>query len=154
MSKVYLSLGSNLGDKEKNLRDAVLKIEERIGKVISLSALYNTAPWGFESENSFLNAAIAIETSLTPHEILIATQQIEKELGRFRKSVNQQYTDRLIDIDLLIVDDLIYKENDLVLPHPFMTERLFVMEPLAEIAPCLIHPVSGKTMKEILATLH
>lgn len=153
MSKVYLGLGSNLGDREENLLNAIDKIEERIGETLSLSAFYFTTPWRFESENAFLNAVIATETSLSPRQILTTTQQIEKELGRPRKTVNQLYKDRVIDIDLLIVDDLIREEDDLILPHPLMTERLFVMEPLAEIAPDLIHPLSGKTMKEIFTTL-
>ena len=102
-----MSLGTNLGDKEKNLRDAVHKIEEQIGKVISLSAFYMTAPWGFESDNSFLNAAVCIETELLPLEVLQKTQEIERELGRTHKSTGGVYSDRLIDIDLLMYDDLI-----------------------------------------------
>ena len=101
-----MSLGTNLGDKEKNLRDAVHKIEEQIGKVISLSAFYMTAPWGFESDNSFLNAAVCIETELLPLEVLQKTQEIERELGRTHKSTGGVYSDRLIDIDLLMYDDL------------------------------------------------
>lgn len=147
---VYLSLGSNLGDKEQNLHRAVQKIEERIGKVISLSALYATAPWGFQSAHSFLNTAVGVRTSLSPQQILNETQQIEKELGRARKSVNGCYSDRLIDIDLLLYGDWTLNEENLVIPHPLMTERRFVMEPLAEIAPDVVHPVLRKTIKELL----
>ena len=100
MAKVYLGLGTNLGDKEQNLRDAVQKIEEQVGNVVSLSAFYVTAPWGFASENSFLNAAACVETELSPLEVLQETQMIERELGRTKKSVNGIYSDRLIDIDL------------------------------------------------------
>lgn len=135
MAKVYLGLGTNLGNKEQNLRDAIQKIEERVGNVHSLSAFYATAPWGFESENTFLNAAACIETLLSPHELLTVTQQIEREIGRTAKSVNHTYADRLIDIDLLMYDDLVINEPDLILPHPLMHERRFVMEPLSEIAP-------------------
>ena len=107
MAKVYISLGTNLGDKEQNLRTAVQKIEEQVGKVISLSAFYITAPWGFDSEHSFLNAAACVETELSPLEVLQKTQEIERELGRTHKSVGGVYSDRLIDIDLLLYDDLI-----------------------------------------------
>ncbi|MDO4164405.1 MAG: 2-amino-4-hydroxy-6-hydroxymethyldihydropteridine diphosphokinase [Bacteroides sp.] len=136
----YLGLGTNLGDKEQNLRHAVRKIEERIGKVVSLSAFYATAPWGFTSENGFLNAALGVETSLTPHELLRATQAIEREMGRTHKSVGGVYADRLIDIDLLLAiqEDgalLSVDTPELKLPHPLMTERDFVMRPLREIAP-------------------
>lgn len=154
MAKVYISLGTNLGDKEQNLRTAVQKIEEQVGKVISLSAFYVTAPWGFTSENSFLNAAACVDTDLSPLAVLQETQAIERELGRTKKSVDGVYSDRLIDIDLLFYEDLVLSVTsptgaELNLPHPLMTERDFVMLPLAEIAPELVHPVFGKTMKEI-----
>lgn len=150
---VYFSLGTNLGDKEQNLRMAVQHIEERIGKVISLSAFYVTAPWGFDSDNSFLNAAVAVETDLEPLALLDITQDIEKQLGRTLKSAGGVYQDRMIDIDLLLYGDLIYKDERLTLPHPLMQERSFVMNPLAEIAPDLIHPVLDITMVQILANL-
>ena len=154
MSKVYLGLGTNLGDKEQNLRSVVQKIEEQIGKVISLSAFYVTAPWGFASDNSFLNAAVCVETDLLPLDVMRETQEIERELGRTHKSVNREYSDRIIDVDLLLYDNLILSVTsplgaELNLPHPLMTQRAFVMQPLAEIAPDLVHPVLGKTMKEI-----
>lgn len=154
MAKVYVGLGTNLGDKEQNLRDTVQKIEEQIGKVVSLSAFYVTAPWGFTSENSFLNAAACVDTDLSPLAVLQETQAIERELGRTKKSVDGVYSDRLIDIDLLFYEDLVLSVTsptgaELNLPHPLMTERDFVMLPLAEIAPELVHPVFGKTMKEI-----
>ena len=147
--KVYLGLGTNLGDKEANLYAAVRKINERVGKVISLSAFYVTAPWGFSSENSFLNAACCVESELLPLEILKETQAIERELGRMKKSVGDNYSDRLIDIDILLYGDLILHTPELELPHPLMTERRFVMEPLAEIAPEVVHPVLGKRLGEL-----
>lgn len=153
MAKVYIGLGTNLGDKEQNLRTAVHKIEERIGKIVSLSAFYATAPWGFTSDNAFLNAAVCAETSLPPLEILSITQSVEQEMGRTHKSVNGEYKDRVIDIDLLLYDDLILDTPTLKLPHPLMQERAFVMEPLAEIAPDVLHPVLKKTMQELYRTL-
>ena len=146
---VYVGLGTNLGDKEQNLRMSIKKIEERIGNVVSLSAFYATAPWGFSSENSFLNAAVCVETTLLPLQVLEETQRIERELGRTEKSVNGLYADRLIDIDLLLYDDRVMDAEGLILPHPLMTERRFVMEPLSEIAPDVVHPVLHKTMKEL-----
>ena len=146
---VYLGLGTNLGDKEQNLRMSIKKIEERIGNVVSLSAFYATAPWGFSSENSFLNAAVCVETTLLPLQVLEETQRIERELGRTEKSVNGLYADRLIDIDLLLYDDRVMDAEGLILPHPLMPERRFVMEPLSEIAPDVVHPVLHKTMKEL-----
>ena len=146
---VYLGLGTNLGDKEQNLRMSIKKIEERIGNVVSLSAFYATAPWGFSSDNSFLNAAVCVDTTLLPLQVLEETQRIERELGRTEKSVNGLYADRLIDIDLLLYDDRVMDAEGLILPHPLMTERRFVMEPLSEIAPDVVHPVLHKTMKEL-----
>lgn len=146
---IYLGLGTNLGNKEQNLRMSVQKIEERIGEIVSLSAFYVTAPWGFASDNSFLNAVVCVETPLLPLEILKETQAIERELGRTSKSVGGVYSDRLIDIDLLLCGDIIMDEEGLILPHPLMTERRFVMEPLAEIAPDVMHPVLHKAMKEL-----
>lgn len=135
---VYFSLGTNLGHKEENLRMAVSKIEERVGRVISLSAFYTTEPWGFSSEHSFLNAALGVETELIPDEVLKLTQEIEQEMGRTLKSVNGVYHDRVIDIDLLLgfSDDgtpIRIDTPDLKLPHPLMLERDFVMKPLREI---------------------
>lgn len=153
MAEVYVSLGTNLGDKDNNLRTAVRLMQERIGKVISLSSFYETVPWGFQSEHSFLNAAACIETRLSPEQLLLVTQQIERELGRTQKSSGNAYKDRLIDIDLLMYDNLQIHSDQLVLPHTLMTERRFVLEPLAEIAPETIHPVTGKTIRELLELL-
>ena len=152
---VYFSLGTNLGDKEQNLRTAVRKIRKQIGEVVSLSAFYATAPWGFSSDNTFLNAALCAKTALTPLEVLQTTQKIEREMGRTHKSVNAVYSDRVIDIDLLLcfADDgapVLLDAPGLQLPHPLMQERRFVMEPLAEIAPGVVHPVFKKTIQELL----
>lgn len=149
MAKVYLSLGTNLGDKKANLGGAVKLIKDRIGEVTSLSSFYATEPWGFHSPNSFLNAAACVETSLSPQEVLAGTQQIERELGRLKKSHNAVYSDRIIDIDLLLYDNVVLNTPALVLPHPLMTKRSFVMDPLVEIAPDIIHPILHKPLKEL-----
>ena len=133
MSTVYLSLGSNLGDRELTLRQAVSLLEERVGRVLRLSAFHETAPWGFSSDNMFVNAAVSIETSLSPRQLLVATQAIEKDLGRTVKSADGLYHDRPIDIDILLYDDLKMDEPDLKIPHPLMNEREFVKIPLREI---------------------
>lgn len=145
MHKVYLGLGSNLGDREANIREAIRLIGERVGTVASQSALIETEPWGFESKHPFLNGAILVETTLAPREVLTATQEIERELGktghhatrRSHSSPGTQestlYKDRPIDIDILLYDDLHLKEPGLTIPHPLMYERPFVMQPLREI---------------------
>lgn len=143
---VYLALGTNLGDKKGNIQTAIEQIELRIGKVIALSSLYDTQPIGFESENSFQNAACRIATKLNPLEVLEATQSIEREMGRKSKSVNQSYSDRIIDIDLLLFDNQIVEYPHLILPHPHLHERDFVLTPLAEIAPDAYHPVLKETI--------
>lgn len=131
---IYLSLGSNLGDKEGNILRAYALIEQRIGHIARKSSLHRTAPWGFESSNDFLNSVIAIETSLTPRELLTETQRIEREIGRTAKtSADGTYQDRLIDIDILIYNDLIIDEPDLQIPHPLMNQRDFVLNPLKEV---------------------
>lgn len=149
MSTVYLGLGTNLGDKEVQLRTAVNEIEKRIGRVMTLSAFYTTIPWGFTSEHTFLNAACAVETFLDPYELLSVTQDIEKNLGRKHKSVDHHYADRLIDIDILFFDQIIIHEADLQIPHPLLTKRGFVLKPLVEIAPDLVHPINHLTIRKL-----
>ena len=150
MAIAYLGLGTNLGNKDENLNGAVEYIRERVGRINSLSAFYVTEPWGFKSENSFLNAVCSVATDISPIELLYITKEIEKEMGRNKKSVDKIYSDRIIDIDILLYDDLIMQSEELTIPHPLMTERDFVMIPLAEIAPELVHPVLKKKMKEFL----
>ena len=134
---MYLGLGSNLGNRRALLKRAVRLIGERVGEVTRQSTFIETEPWGFDSANKFLNAVIRCETDMTPREVLEATQQIEREMGR-QKIVhgtlsNRTYTDRPIDIDILLYDDLTVDEPDLIIPHPLMHERDFVMIPLKEI---------------------
>lgn len=133
MHQVYLSLGTNLGNRKRNIREAIEKIEELVGEVIRQSALYETKPWGFSSPNDFINACVLVITSLAPRQLLESLQRIEKEMGRMEKSVNGKYHDRIIDIDILLFDDLKINAPDLVIPHPLMEEREFVMKPLREI---------------------
>ena len=128
-------------------------LAERAGDIPVLSDFYETVSWGYQSAHSFLNVAVQMETSLSPHELLSVTQQIERELGRIAKSKDQKYTDRIIDIDILLYDDLILQTPDLVLPHPLMHKRLFVMQPLAGIAPDIMHPVLNRSIKELYQAL-
>lgn len=131
---VYLALGTNLGNKEKNLNDAITLIGKEIGKVVKVASFLETKPEGFVSENNFLNTAIECSTYLSPRQLLEKTKQIEVEMGRTIKSQNGIYHDRIIDIDILIYDSLSIHDDDLVIPHPRMKERNFVMIPLREIA--------------------
>ena len=149
MAIAYLALGTNIGNKRRNMITAAALLAERVGDVLALSGFYETEPWGFQSENTFLNAALQLDTSLSPLELLKATQEIEIEMGRTQKSTGA-YHDRIIDIDILLYDNLVLQTPELTLPHPLMHERLFVMEPLAEIAPNVIHPVFKKPVISLL----
>jgi 2-amino-4-hydroxy-6-hydroxymethyldihydropteridine diphosphokinase len=142
--QVYLGLGSNLGDREGNIRKAIALLHERVGEVVRQSSLIETVPWGFESEHRFLNGVILCETTLTPRQVLKATQKIERELGKTKAHATKRqlsmsnsqfptFKDRPIDIDILLYDDWKVEEPDLKIPHPLMRERDFVMIPLKEI---------------------
>jgi len=145
---VYLALGTNLGDRQFNLQEARTLIAGKIGSFSAISSIYETEPWGFESENQFLNQVVAVETDLNPLEILNLTKEIERQIGRKEKTVHS-YQDRLIDIDLILYGDTVLNTERLQLPHPLFHKRRFVLEPLNEIAPGLVHPVLGKTMEEL-----
>lgn len=131
--KVYLGLGSNLGNRKAILNEAIFLIQKRVGEVVRQSSFLETEPWGFTSHNKFLNACICVNTQYSPRQILKTTQAIEKDMGRCHKTVNHQYHDRIIDIDILMIDDLNIDDSDLKVPHPLMKERDFVMIPLKEI---------------------
>ena len=135
MATLYLSLGTNLGDRPKNLTSALKLIGKKVGTVVSTSDVMETDPWGFESSNRFLNMVAKVETDMQPIDVLHATQEIERKLGRTKKSVNREYQDRLIDIDILLYDNLVMNTPELTIPHPLMYEREFVMKPLLQIAP-------------------
>jgi 2-amino-4-hydroxy-6-hydroxymethyldihydropteridine diphosphokinase len=148
MKKVFLGLGSNLGDRAGNLTDARIRIESTLGSVISVSSIYETKPWGFKSDTEFLNMVICIETDLAPSGLLGRILMIESQLGRIR--CEDKYSSRKIDIDILLYDNEIVNEVALKIPHPHMHERRFVLTPLAEIAPGLIHPVLNKKITTLL----
>lgn len=151
---VFLGLGTNLGDKQENIFRALKYLNERVGMVIVHSSFYVTKPEGFDSPNDFLNTTCLIMTSLSPRELLYATKQIEIDMGRSSKSEKGIYYDRIIDIDILLYDDMIMEDDDLVLPHPHLHERSFVLDPLVEIAGQYIHPILNKTITELQAELN
>ena len=129
----YLGLGSNIGNRKRNMRDAIQYLESIVGTLVRQSDLFETEPWGFDSPNLFINMCVCMETPLSPRQLLEATQPIEKKMGRTSKSEAGEYADRIIDIDILIYDDLKINDGDLVIPHPLMHERDFVMIPLRQI---------------------
>ena len=132
--KCFLSLGTNLGNKQKNLQTAIRHIAKKVGKVVAQSSVIETEPWGFVSENTFLNMVIKVETTLSPLVVLKKTQQIEKLMGRIKKT-NDAYHDRIIDIDIILYDNITLYTPELKLPHPLFRQRDFVLKPLCEIAP-------------------
>lgn len=152
METAYLALGTNLGDKVQNLNKAVEEIGKRIGKVISLSAYYASEPWGFDSVNNFVNAVVGVETKLDAKELLAQTQEIELDLGRQEKSKAEQYTDRIIDIDILILGKQIIDSPELKIPHPHILDRDFVYIPLLEIAPSILIPNTQSPLKSLIQT--
>ena len=149
--RVFLSLGTNIGNKEENLTRAIELLSLALGKCIAVSQYIETAPWGFKSENSFLNCAVEYDTELSPEKLLDTTEEIERTMGRTQKSTAGNYHDRIIDIDILLCDGQVIETPRLTVPHPLMHKRTFVLAPLAEIAPDAIHPTSGKSISELLA---
>lgn len=147
MNTAYLLTGSNVGNREKYLAEARQEINESCGKIIKASSLYETAAWGKTDQPSFLNQALAVETSLKAEQLIRAILNIEKKMGRIRK---EKYGSRIIDIDILLFNEEIYSGPSLVIPHPEMQNRRFVLEPLTEIAPTIIHPVFKKSIADLL----
>jgi len=147
MNKVFLGLGGNLGNRETYLSQAIKQINLEIGTVLNISDIFESEPWGFEHHIPFLNQVIEVETKLEALCVLDKCQQIEKSLGRER--FLDGYRPRTIDIDVLFYNDFIYSLPPLIIPHKLLHQRMFVLEPMAQIAPDLVHPLFGISVKEL-----
>jgi 2-amino-4-hydroxy-6-hydroxymethyldihydropteridine diphosphokinase len=147
MHTVYLLTGSNLGDSTAYLAEAAKQIEQKVGKIVRRSSLYETEPWGITNQPAFLNQALVVETSLQPAPLMEILLHIETEMGRKR---GEKYGPRTIDIDQLFYDDQIIQAISLIIPHPEIQHRRFVLAPLCEIAPYFVHPVINKNMLTLL----
>lgn len=151
LKKAYLLLGSNLGNREQYLSNAIDAINKNTGSICLKSSIYETEAWGKTDQPGFLNLAIAIETRLTPIQLLESVLHIEADLGRVR---HEKWGARMIDIDIIFYEDqIVNDENILIIPHPEMQNRKFVLEPLAEIAPNFIHPIFKRSILQMLKTL-
>lgn len=146
MSRVYLGLGSNLGDRYANLQRAVDELRQFV-TVTAVSSVYSTEPWGDIDQPAFLNICVAAISSLPPHELLADIKKVERELGR---TPTRHWGPRLIDIDILFYDDLVLSDETLTVPHPFIADRSFVLVPLADIIPDFRHPQTGLSVQEML----
>ena len=136
-TEAYISIGSNIGDRALNIRTAIQALEQ-VGNVLAVSSLYETEPVEFTEQPWFINCAVRLDTELSPHELIDGLLSIEQKMGRYR---GQKKGPRNIDLDILLYDNLILNDATLTIPHPAMHQRRFVLEPLAEIAPEIIHPV-------------
>ncbi len=148
MSTVYIGIGSNLGSREHNCKTAIRHLIDNGIKVLKLSSMIETEPWGVKDQPKFINMAIQMETDLKPGELLLLLKKIERDIGR---TPGKHWGPRVIDLDILLYDDLVIKTPDLEIPHPGIADRYFALKPLAEIAPELIHPVIKKSIKELLS---
>ena len=149
--KAYISIGSNIGDKKKNIEESIERIKNiKEIRVSKISTLIETAPWGVEDQEEFLNGAIEIDTILSPKELIRTLLKIESDMKRERIL---RWGPRIIDLDIIFYDDLISSDEEIILPHPRMEERLFVLEPLNEIAPYMLHPIRNKRVFELLSDI-
>ena len=146
MSKVYLSIGSNKGNRSILINKAIDEIEKKVGIIISRSSIYQSKSWGFDS-NDFYNLCLLIDTDIMPKSLLINLKKIEKSMGR--ENVDGSYSDRFIDIDILFYDNITTDSEDLKIPHPKIEIRKFVLVPMLEIADDYVHPILNKTIKEL-----
>ncbi|MEG2340643.1 MAG: 2-amino-4-hydroxy-6-hydroxymethyldihydropteridine diphosphokinase [Odoribacter sp.] len=147
--QVVTILGSNLGDKREILAEAIRQLST-VGKVVKMSSLYETEPWGFETEEYFLNQVVVFDTLLLPDEFLTHCLATEQRLGRVRDKQQKGYASRPIDIDILFYDSLVLNRPNLIIPHPRLAQRHFVLAPLNEIMPDFIHPVFHQTIATLL----
>ena len=153
MSTVFLNIGSNRGDRRRNISRAVAAIEKEFG-YFELSHSVESEPWGFESSNPFINIGMMILSDLTPIEILHKLQDIERRLSSTsHRNPDGSYTDREIDIDIIAIDEIVIDSPELQIPHPHMAQRRFVLDPLAELAPFWTHPILRKTPTQLLSAL-
>ncbi|MBN1987596.1 MAG: 2-amino-4-hydroxy-6-hydroxymethyldihydropteridine diphosphokinase [Prolixibacteraceae bacterium] len=148
MHKVFLGIGGNLGNKNENFGKVIRLIEDKLGKVVQASSIYETPPWGFHAEDNFWNQVLLVETEQSPQEILDNIHTIESNFGRERKA--ERYNSREMDIDILYYDDDFLESETLIIPHPHISKRLFVLVPLAEIAPAFKHPLFRLTSIQML----
>ena len=151
MHNVFIAIGTNLGDKEENIRQSIKKMEQNNIHIIKKSNVYKTMPYGYKNQPVFLNCVVQAETMLSPEELLYVLLSIEKQMGRKRKI---HWGPRIIDLDIIFYDNLIINSSNLKIPHPDMQNREFVLKPLCDIAPNFVHPVLHKTVKELLKELH
>jgi|SRR5579859_2050212 len=149
MHTVFLALGSNVGNRVENIQQATKLLETKI-RNLKRAPLYETRPVGFLEQDNFMNTAVSGETDLTPHDLFLFVKGIETQLGR---KARFRFGPREIDIDILLYDELVYKDNDIQIPHASLHERNFVLKPLADIAPEVQHPALHKTMKKLLENL-
>ena len=147
MNRAYLLIGGNMGNREMYLFAAREKIQDLCGEIVSKSSIYQTAAWGLEDQDAFLNQVVVLSTAFNPVELLQTILLIEESIGRKREV---KYGPRIIDIDILFYNDVIIQTDDLTIPHPQMQNRRFVLEPLNEVGPNLVHPVFQKTVSELL----